>query len=83
MQGRVSPDQQSLDLKVRATLSDGSILVQDLRIDLITGAMTALQQRRSDYVPLFNEQIRKFASFNDGGAHALAAALDEAGYDQH
>jgi len=65
-----------LDLRVRALVSDGTVLRRDLRIDLATGAIERREPlRRSREVPLFGEQIRRFAHLSDAGVRAISAAL--------
>ncbi len=80
LQGRWSPNMEALDLRVRATLSDGRVINQDMRINFKTGEVKTLAQKRADHVPMFNEQVRKFAYFDDTSANILSDALAEAGY---
>lgn len=77
LEGCLPTDQRALELWVRAVLSNGKIIERELRIDLETGAIEHRQWRlRPRHVPLFSEQIRKFAYLSDTGANAIAAALE-------
>jgi len=75
LQGRRAADAEVLDLRVRAILSDGREIVQDVRIETPTGEIKPLPQQRSDRVPMFDEQLSRFASLDAESAEALADVL--------
>lgn len=76
LEGLPPAGQSVLDLRVHALLSDGTVIRRELRIDLATGAIERREpQRRAREVPLFGEQIRKFAHLSDAGVSTISAAL--------
>ena len=57
-------------------MSDGSEVRQNVRIQLPTGEIQPLRDRRADLgVPLFSEQFKSMAQASDRQSEALATLL--------
>ena len=75
--GEHAPDEEILNLRVEAVYSDGSIAVEEVRIQTRTGEIQPLKNFQKDSAPpaLFNDQLKARPTLSTGQIESLGRAL--------